>query len=181
MVQTFQQTTEIPQLLFDGRCPRYVGVQSLRCCRGEDLCAPTVAARTLSTTPCVRQSLVRCSPVEYAAFSASWFTSGHMTTSVYVVVLLAGCDAPRAVFPCLSAFRRRQQWQCTAGFTGDEATCPVFSFPVVRPKMRDIMAGIDEKDRECPCCSSTSPLYLTVTCPVFVLPEVYRSMDSSGR
>ena len=25
------------------------------------------------------------------------------------------------------------------------------------------------------------PLFLTVTCPVFVLPEVYRSMDSSGR
>ena len=47
--------------------------------------------------------------------------------------------------------------------------------------MRDIMAGMDEKDREFPCCSSTSPLYLTVTCPVFVLPEVYRSMDSSGR
>ena len=40
MVQTFQQTTEIPQLLFDGRCPRYAGVQSLRCCRGEDLCTP---------------------------------------------------------------------------------------------------------------------------------------------
>ena len=36
--------------------------------------------------------------------------------------------------------------------------------------MRDIMAGMDEKDREC-CCSSTSPLYLTVTCPVFVLPR----------
>ena len=31
-------------------CPRYVGVQILRCCRGEDLVAPTVAARTLSTT-----------------------------------------------------------------------------------------------------------------------------------
>ena len=87
----FQQTTEIPQLLFHGRCPRYVGVQSLRCCRGEDLCAPTVAARTLSTTPCIWQSLVRCSPVEYAVFSTSWFTSGYMTTSVYVVVLLAGC------------------------------------------------------------------------------------------
>ena len=104
MVQTFQQTTEILQLLFDGRCPRYVGVQSLRCCRGEDLCAPTVAARTLSTTPCIWQSLVRCSPVEHAVFSASWFTNGYMTTSVYVVVLLADSDAPRAVFPCMSAF-----------------------------------------------------------------------------
>ena len=50
MVQTIQQTTEIPQLLFDGRCLRYAGVQRLRCCRGEDLGAPTVAARTLSTT-----------------------------------------------------------------------------------------------------------------------------------
>ena len=46
--------------------------------------------------------------------------------------------------------------------------------------MRDIMAGMDEKDREC-CCSSTSPLYLTVTCSVLVLPEVYRFMDFSGR
>ena len=47
----------------------------------------------------------------YAVFSASWFNSGYMSTSVYVVVFLAGIDAPRAVFPCLSAFRRRQQWQ----------------------------------------------------------------------
>ena len=36
--------------------------------------------------------------------------------------------------------------------------------------MRDIMASMDEKDREC-CCSSTSPLYMTVNCPVFVLPR----------
>ena len=111
---------------------------------------------------------------------ASWFNSGYMSTSVYVVVFLAGCDAPRAVFPCLSAFRRRQQWQCTAGFTGDEATCAVFSFPVIRPKMRDIMAGMDEKDREFTCCSSTIPFFLAVTCTVLVLPEVYRSMDSCG-
>ena len=55
----------------------------------------------------------------YAVFSASWFNSGYMSTSVYVVVFLAGCGAPRAVFPCLSAFHRRQQWQCTAGFTGE--------------------------------------------------------------
>ena len=27
--------------------------------------------------------------------------------------------------PLLVGFRRRQQWQCTAGFTGDKATCPV--------------------------------------------------------
>ena len=168
MVQTVQQTTEIPQLLFDGRCPRYAGVQSLRCCRGEDLGAPTVAARTLSTTLCICQSLVGVRPwstglwtflgetSRYAGFSASWFNSGYMSTSVNVVVFLAGCDAPRAVFPCLSAVRRRQQWQCTAGFTGDEATCAVFSFPIVRPKMRDIMAGMDEKIIEFPCCSSTS-------------------------
>ena len=90
-----------------------------------------------------------------------------MTAVVYVVVLLLVACTSRCV-PLLVGFRRRQQWQCTAGFTGDEATCPVFSFPVVRPKMRDIMAGMDEKDREC-CCSSASPLYLTVTCPVFVL------------
>ena len=82
----------------------------------------------------------------YAAFSASWFNSGYMSTSVYVVVFLAGGDAPRAVFPCLSAFRRRQQWQYTAGFTGDEAPCAVFSFPVVWPKMRDIMAGMDGRE-----------------------------------
>ena len=89
----------------------------------------------------------------YAGFSASWFNSGYMSTSVYVVVFLAGCDAPRAVFPCLSAFRRRQQWQYTAGFTGDEAPGTVFSFPVVRRKMRDIMAGMDEKDSQAvhPC------------------------------
>ena len=36
--------------------------------------------------------------------------------------------------------------------------------------MRDIMAGMDEKNREC-CCSSTCPLYMTVTCLVFVLPR----------
>ena len=36
--------------------------------------------------------------------------------------------------------------------------------------MRDIMAGMDEKDREC-CCPPTSPLFMTVTCPVFVLPR----------
>ena len=84
----------------------------------------------------------------YAVFSASWFNSGYMSTSVYVVVFLAGSDAPRAVFPCLSACRRRQQWQYTAGFTGDEAPCAVFSFPVGRPKMCDIMAGMDEKDSQ---------------------------------
>ena len=50
MVQDMQQTTEIPQSLFDGRCPRYAGLQSLRCCRGEDLRGLAVAARTLSTT-----------------------------------------------------------------------------------------------------------------------------------
>ena len=37
-------------------------------------------------------------------------------------------------------------------------------------QMRDIMADMDEKDREC-CYSSTSSLYMTVTCPVFVLPR----------
>ena len=60
---------------------------------------------------------------------------------------------PCGVFPCLSAFRRRQQWQCMAGFSGDEAPYAVFSIPVVRPKMRDIMAGMDEKDSEAvhPC------------------------------
>ena len=116
-----------------------------------------------------------------SVFRASWLDSGYMCTSVYVVVFLAGCDAPRAVYPCLSAFRRRQQWQCTAGFTGDEAPCAVFSFPTVRPKMRDIMASMDEKDREFSCCSSTSPLSLAVTCTVLVLPEVYRFMDCSGR
>ena len=120
----------------------------------------------------------------YAVFSASWFNSGYMSTSVYVVVFLAGCDAPRAVFPCLSAFRRRQQWQYTAGFTGDEAPCAVFSFPVVRPKMRGPvwtrrtvrrcisvvvqrpipMVFSVQKIIEFPCCSSTSPLYLAVTC-----------------
>ena len=57
----------------------------------------------------------------------------------------------------------------TAGSAGDKATYPFFSFPS-SGKMRDIMAGMDEKDREC-CCSSTSPLYMTVTCPVFVLPR----------
>ena len=46
--------------------------------------------------------------------------------------------------------------------------------------MLDIMAGMDEKDREFTCCSSTSPLYLAVTCTVLVLPEVYRFMDCSG-
>ena len=188
MVQTIQQTTEIHQLLFDGRCPRYAGVQSLRCCRGEDFGAPTVAARTLSTTLCsvfargVQDSgLFWENTPRYAVFCASWFNSGYMSTSVYVVVFLAGCDAPRAVFPCLSAFRRRQQWLCTAGFTVDEANCAVFSFPVVRPKMRDIMAGMDEKDGEFPCCSSTRSLYLAVTCTVLVLPAVYWFMDCSGR
>ena len=122
-----------------------------------------------------------------------------MSTSVYVVVFLAGCDAPRAVFPCLSAFRRQQQWQYTAGFTGDEAPCALFSFPVVRPKMRDIMASMDEKDNQAvhPCrgaeadshgllCSEdhrihllllNKPLYLRVRCS----PVEYRIMDSSGR
>ena len=57
-------------------------------------------------------------------------------------------------------------------FPGDKATSPFFSFSVVRSKMRDIMAGLDEKDRVC-CCSSTSPLYMTVICPVLVWPEVY--------
>ena len=33
-------------------------------------------------------------------------------------------------------------------FTGDEAPCAVFSFPVVRPEMCDIMAGMDEKDSQ---------------------------------
>ena len=96
----------------------------------------------------------------YAVFSASWFNSGYMSTSVYVVVFLVGSDAPRAVFPCLSAFRRRQQWQYTAGFTGDEAPCAVFSFPVVRHKMCDIM---DEKDSQ-----AVHPLYLALTCSVCV-------------
>ena len=45
--------------------------------------------------------------------------------------------------------------------------------------MREIMSGMDEKDREY-CCSSTSPLSMTVTCPVLVWPEVYRFMDCSG-
>ena len=53
-----------------------------------------------------------------------------VATSVYVVVFLAGSDAPRAVFPCLSAFRRRQQWQYTACFTGDEAR-PLYLAPLV--------------------------------------------------
>ena len=37
----------------------------------------------------------------YAIFSASWLNSGYMSTSVYVVVVLAGGDAPRAVFLCV--------------------------------------------------------------------------------
>ena len=46
--------------------------------------------------------------------------------------------------------------------------------------MRDIMAGMDEKDREC-CCTSTSPLYVTVNLFSVCLAEVSRSMDFSGR
>ena len=65
-------------------------------------------------------------------------------------------------------------------FTGDKATCPVFSLSVVRPKMRDIMAGMDEKDREC-CCSSTSPLVYDSHLFGVCLAEVSRSMDFSGR
>ena len=96
MVQTIQQTTEIPHLLFDGRCPRYAGVQSLWCCRGEDLGAPTVAARTLSTTSYLA---VTCSVFAFIVqdsglfwvltsekvpvFSAYWFNTGYMSTSVY--------------------------------------------------------------------------------------------------
>ena len=74
--------------------------------------------------------------------------------------------------------RRRQQWQCTADFTGDKATCPVFSFSVVRPKMRDIMAGMDEKDRE---LLIYKPLVFDSHLFGVRLAEVYRSMDSSGR
>ena len=49
--------------------------------------------------------------------------------------------------------RRRRQWQYLAGFTGDEARYAVFSIPVVRPKMRDIIAGLDETDSQAvhPC------------------------------
>ena len=36
MVQAFQQTTEFPQLLFDGEVPAVLVVQFLRCRRGED-------------------------------------------------------------------------------------------------------------------------------------------------
>ena len=38
------------------------------------------------------------------------------------------------------------RWQYSAGFTGDEAPHAVISIPVVRPKMRCIMACMDEKD-----------------------------------
>ena len=83
-----------------------------------------------------------------SVFSAELgLTADTCSASVYVVVFLAGSDAPRAVFPCLSAFRRRQQWQYMV-FSGDEAPCAVFSFSVVRPKMCDIMAGMDEKDSQ---------------------------------
>ena len=45
IVQAIHQTTEIPQLLLIGRCSCCRVVQILRCCRGEALGAPTVAAR----------------------------------------------------------------------------------------------------------------------------------------
>ena len=47
MVQTAQQIMEIPQLLLIlvVDVPVVRVVQILRCCRGEDLGAPTVAAR----------------------------------------------------------------------------------------------------------------------------------------
>ena len=55
--------------------------------------------------------------------------------------------------PAVCSLRRRQQWQYLAGFIGDEAPYAVFSIPVVRSKMRDIMAGLDEKDSQAvhPC------------------------------
>ena len=81
----------------------------------------------------------------YAVFSASWFNSGYMSASVNVVVFLAGNDAPRAVFPCSSAFRRRQQWQYLA-FTGDEAPRVIFLLASPSPDVLCILAGMDQKD-----------------------------------
>ena len=87
--------------------------------------------------------------------------------------------SPRVVFPCLPAFVADNSGSARPVLLVTKQLA-LFSFPVVRSKMRDIMAGMDEKDREC-CCSATSPLYMTVTCPVLVWPEVYRFMDFSGR
>ena len=83
-----------------------------------------------------------------SVFSAEFgLTADTCSASVYVVVFLAGSDAPRAVFPCLSAFRRRQQWQYMV-FTGDGALALYSLFSVIRPKICDIMAGLDEKESQ---------------------------------
>ena len=110
-----------------GRCPCCAGLASTTLHIWQSLVRYLVFARGVQDYGLLWETS------RYAVFSASWFNSGYMCTFFCVVVFLAGSDAPRAVFPCLSAFRRRQQWQYTAGFTGDEAPCTVFSFPVVRP------------------------------------------------
>ena len=61
---------------FGGRCSCCRVVQVLRCCRGEALGAPTVAARReicgFSTSLRIRQSLVRCSHSKYRILDFSW-------------------------------------------------------------------------------------------------------------
>ena len=87
--------------------------------------------------------------------------------------------SPRAVFPCLSAFVADNSGSARLVLLVTKQLA-LFSFLVVRSKMRDIMAGMDEKDREC-CCSSTRPLVYDSHLSGVRLAEVYRSMDSSGR
>ena len=83
MVQTFQQTTEFPQLQYfpGGRCPCLQVVQILRCCLCEDSRDPTVAAR-----------------LPYSSYA--WFDSGYkfMRRLRWPVLLvtfhLAQCSLP---------------------------------------------------------------------------------------
>ena len=103
MVQAIHQTTEILQLLFDFRWSMPLlcrVVQVLRCCCGEDLGAPTVAARW-EICALLRSSVfgshlfgVRLWSTGYwtflgddirnvSIFSAYWFDTGYMSASVY--------------------------------------------------------------------------------------------------
>ena len=88
---------------------------------------------------------VTCSEVLpfFWKLTSGWFPYSALlgwTVDTCVRQSTSSCFLPVAmhlafVFPCLSAFRRRQQWQYTAGFAGDDAPRAVFSFPVVRPKI----------------------------------------------
>ena len=118
------------------------------------LCLPVVMPRLI---PMVLAT-IETPPVLLRQGGQCPYYAGRADFHLCAFVVLCGhgmCMAGLLVtlHPAVCSLRRRQQWQYTAGFTGDEAPCAVFNFPFVRPKMRDIMAGFDEKDSQAvhPC------------------------------